>query len=122
MAGRCESSTWYPKASLTKQQNLIGKVYSSKYGQDPVKIAVSTVQDAAKKHGISAHTAALRWTVFHSVLDGKYGDGVVFGASKIKQLHDCLDAIEAGPLPAELADAIDAVYASLGGSGPAYHM
>jgi aryl-alcohol dehydrogenase-like predicted oxidoreductase len=100
----------------------MGKVYSSEYGQAPIKTAVSTVQDAAKKHGINGHAAALRWTVFHSVLDGKYGDGVVFGASKIKQLHDCLDAIEAGPLPAELADAIGAVYVSLGGSGPAFHM
>jgi aflatoxin B1 aldehyde reductase len=100
----------------------VGKKYSSDYGQAPVKAAVSIVRDAAKKHEISGHAAALRWTVFHSVLDGKYGDGVIFGASKIKQVHDCLDAIEAGPLPAELADAISAVYASLGGSGPAYHM
>jgi aryl-alcohol dehydrogenase-like predicted oxidoreductase len=100
----------------------MGKVYSGVYGQAPVEVIVRTVQDAAKKHEISGHAAALRWTVFHSALNGKYGDGAIFGASKIEQLHDCLDAIEAGPLPAELAEAIDAIYESLEGSGPSYHM
>ena len=83
---------------------------------------MSTVRDAAEKHGISGHAAALRWTVFHSVLDGKYGDGVIFGVSKMEQLHETLDAIEAGPLPTELAEAIDAVYVSLEGAEPPYHL
>jgi aryl-alcohol dehydrogenase-like predicted oxidoreductase len=71
---------------------------------------VGTVQDAAKRHGISGHAAALRWTAFHSALDGNYGDGIIFGASKIKQLHDSRDALEAVPLPAELAEAMGAIY------------
>lgn len=100
----------------------MGQVYSNIYHQSTIDDAVSSVQDAVKKSGIKGHEAALRWTAFHSILDGKYGDSVVFGASKLKQLHDCLDAIEAGPLPAELADAITAMYEKLEGYEPSYHM
>jgi aryl-alcohol dehydrogenase-like predicted oxidoreductase len=101
---------------------MMGKLYSAAYGQPPVQASVATVQDAAEKHGISGHAAALRWTAFHSVLDGKYGDGVIFGVSKIEQLYKTLDALEAGPLPAELAETISAVYATVEGAEPPYHL
>ncbi len=64
----------------------------------------------------------LRWTAFHSILDGKYNDGVVFGASNMEQFHNSLDALEAGPLPVELAEAISAIYAAIGGAGVPYHL
>ncbi|KAI3323570.1 Aldo/keto reductase [Xylariaceae sp. AK1471] len=99
-----------------------GKLYKSLYGQPPVQAAVAIVRDAAQKHGISGHAAAVRWTAFHSILDGQYGDAVIFAASKMEQLHNTLDALEAGPLPSELAEAIAAVYATVEGSEPAYHL
>ena len=83
---------------------------------------MATVRDAAEKHGIGGHAAALRWTAFHGVLDGKYGDGVIVGVSKMEQLHQTLDALEAGPLPAEVAEAITAIYATVEGTEPAYHL
>ena len=83
---------------------------------------MATVRDAAAKHGISGHAAAVRWTAFHSVLDGRFGDAVIFAVSKIEQLHSTLDALEAGPLPAGLADAISTVYASVEGFEPPYHL
>lgn len=76
----------------------------------------------ANAHGISGHAAALRWVTYHGVLDGKYGDGVVFGVSKLAQLAPSLDSLEAGPLPRDLADAISAVHETLGGDGPLYHL
>jgi len=97
-------------------------MYNTLYSQPPVQASVATVRDAAEKHGVSGHAAALRWTAFHGVLDGKYGDGVIFGVSKIEQLHKTLDALEAGPLPAELAGAITAVYATVEGAEPPYHL
>lgn len=47
---------------------------------------------------------------------------MVFGVSKLEQMHKSLDALEAGPLPDELAEAITAIYATLGGAGPPYHL
>lgn len=77
---------------------------------------------AAARHGISGHAAAIRWTAYHSALDGKFGDGVAFGVSKVEQVHKTLDALEAGPLPADVADAITAIYATVEGSEPPYFL
>ncbi len=107
---------------LTRYENVIGNLYSAVYGQPPVQASVTTVRDAAEKHSIDGHSAALRWTAFHSALDGKYGDGVIFAVSKMEQLHKTLDALEAGPLPADLAEAITAIYATVEGAEPPYHL
>lgn len=101
---------------------MLGQTYNWAYGKSPVQAAATTVLQAAEKHGVDGHAAAVRWTAFHSILDEKYGDGVVFGVSKLEQVHKTLDALEAGPLPAELAEAISAVYATVEGSEPPYHL
>ncbi|KAI1102858.1 putative aldo/keto reductase [Jackrogersella minutella] len=102
--------------------NHVAKLYSSFYGQPPVQASIATVRDAAAKYGISAHAAALRWTAFHSSLDGKYGDAVIFGVSKMEQFYKTLDALEVGPLPEEVADAITAIWTTVEGAEPPYHL
>ena len=101
---------------------MIGKIYNSQYGSSAVRASVATVRSAAEKYGINGHAAALRWTAFHSALDEQFGDGLIFGVSNVEQLHKILDALEAGSLPAELADSITAIYATLEGTGPPYHL
>ena len=64
----------------------------------------------------------MRWTKFHGILDGRHGDGLIFGVSNLDQLHKTLDALEAGPLPADLAEAITAVYTTVQGKEPPYHL
>ncbi|KAI1463213.1 Aldo/keto reductase [Daldinia caldariorum] len=110
------------KTARWKDDNQIGAIYSAMYGKPAVAEAVDVVRDAAEKHGISGHAAALRWTAFHSILDGKYGDGIIFGVSNLNQLKQTLDAIDAGPLPAELAKAIDSVWTVVDGQGPPYYI
>jgi len=100
---------------------MVGQLYSAIYGDPSVAASVDRVKAAAKKHNISGHSAGLRWTAFHSVLDGKFGDAVIFAVSKMEQLPSTLDALEAGPLPDELAQELSAVYDSLDGKGPPYH-
>jgi len=90
------------------------------YGKPLVQSSVAAVRAAAQRNGISGHAAAVRWTAYHSALDGKYGDALLFSASSIEQLNSTLDALEAGPLPDDLAEPISAVYASLEGTGPPY--
>lgn len=87
-----------------------------------MKASITQVREAVAKHGISGHAAALRWTAYHSILDGQYGDGVIFAVSKLSQLDSSLDAIEAGPLPEQLAEDISAVFAKMGGSAPPFHL
>lgn len=47
---------------------------------------------------------------YHSVLDAKYGDAIVLGASKVEQLEQNLDIIEEGPLPEEVAKAYSGIF------------
>lgn len=104
-------------------QNVIGQAYNNSYGKPSVEDAVARVRQAADKHRITGHAAALRWTKFHSILDGKHGDAVIFGARNVEQLRQSLDAFEAGPLPEELADAISAVYEVFeDGEEPLFHL
>ncbi|PVI02201.1 Aldo/keto reductase [Periconia macrospinosa] len=103
-------------------KTVVGQLYQKLYGSEAVQASVSAVRAAASAHGISPHAAALRWTIFHSTLDGSYGDGVTFGMSKIEQLHQTLDAIDAGPLPDDVAEKISGICATFEGTGPAYHL
>ncbi|RWA12346.1 hypothetical protein EKO27_g2739 [Xylaria grammica] len=103
-------------------ENIIGKNYNGIYGQPLIQASIAPILAAAEKHGISGHAAALRWTAFHSILDGSYGDGIVFTVSKMEQLHKTLDAIDAGPLPADLADAFSALYSTTEGPSLPYHL
>jgi hypothetical protein len=48
-------------------------------------------------------------------LDGEYGDGLIFGVSKLEHVDRAFDDLEAGPLPAELVDAISAIYGTVAG-------
>ena len=109
-------------ATRWSTDNQIGQVYNMIYSSPAVKASVEEVMTAAKKHGLSGHEAALRWTMFHSVLDGKYGDGVLFGYSKLDHVRQSMEAYEKGPLPKDLADALTAVHASFEGHEIAFHL
>ncbi|GAP90877.1 putative aflatoxin B1 aldehyde reductase member 2 [Rosellinia necatrix] len=102
--------------------NIIGKNYNGFYGHPLIQAAVPRILAAAEKHGISGHAAALRWTAFHSILDGSHGDGIIFAVSRMEQLHKTLDAIDAGPLPADLAEAFSALYSTTEGPSLPYHL
>lgn len=103
-------------------QNFIGGIYTTLYASSAVSTAVESVRALTEKHGINSHAAALRWTAFHSKLDGKYGDALIIGQSKIEQLQKTLDAIDEGPLPGDLVESINAVYDSIGDGEPPFHM
>ncbi|KAK5046369.1 hypothetical protein LTR84_008170 [Exophiala bonariae] len=111
-----------PNSKRWSDDNIVGKLYNSLYGDATVVESVHLVKDATKKYDISGHAAAIRWTAFHSALDGKFGDGLIFAVSKLDQLHETIDALEAGPLPVDLAQVISAVYATVEGKEPPYHL
>lgn len=101
---------------------MVGQLYNQNYSSNLVKDSIAAVRTASSAHGISPHEAALRWTVFHSILDGSHGDAVTFGVSKLEQLHRTLDAFEAGPLPDNLSALLSGIYKSLEGTGPVYYL
>ncbi|KAF4455782.1 hypothetical protein F53441_1981 [Fusarium austroafricanum] len=91
-----------------------GSIYASLYIKPSIDEAVDKALAVAAKHNIAGHAASLRWTAHHSILDKKYGDAVIIGASSPEQLENNIDAIEEGPLPEEVAAALSAVYEEAG--------
>lgn len=71
--------------------------------------ALGIIKDACDSHGICLIEASFRWLLRHSALTEN--DGVLLGASSIKQLDENLDAciagIEKDPLPESILQAFD---------------
>ncbi|KAJ3535326.1 hypothetical protein NM208_g7178 [Fusarium decemcellulare] len=86
-----------------------GSIYVSMYVKPTIEAAVNKALEMASKHGIGGHAAALRWTAYHSILNGAHGDALVVGASSPEQLETNIDHIEEGPLPDDVAAAFEAV-------------
>lgn len=104
------------------KQHKLGQLYASKYSKPKIAAAADDTAQAAAKHGINGHAAALRWTTYHSVLDRAQGDAVIVGASSTAQLDRNMDVIEQGPLPQDLVDVLDGVYGRLGDEAVDYHL
>ncbi|KAK9462837.1 NADP-dependent oxidoreductase domain-containing protein [Lipomyces oligophaga] len=90
-----------------------GSVYRSRYFKEAYWDALDIIEEAVSKHaGISLIEVALRWVANHSLLKlgpaaGQTGDGIIIGISSYEQLMDNLDALEKGPLPQDIVDALD---------------
>ena len=62
----------------------------------------------AKKHGLTETECALRWLSHHSQLKREKGDAIIVGASSTKHLEENLAALDQGPLPEEVVQALEA--------------
>ncbi|KAF7351348.1 Aldo/keto reductase [Mycena sanguinolenta] len=70
--------------------------------------ALDLLRAAIAAHGITESEAALRWLAHHSVLKKELGDAVILGAAGKKHLEDNLEALDKGPLPADVVAALEA--------------
>ncbi len=89
--------------------NPLGERYRERYFHRSIFEALRLVDEEASHHNMSMVQTALRWLVHHSPLKVKDNgpDGVILGVSSLGQLQENLDALEQGPLPTELLDALD---------------
>jgi aflatoxin B1 aldehyde reductase len=99
----------------------MGQVYSNGYLKDNIITAADRVIKIIAAHGINGHAAALRWAAHHSKLDANSGDAVIIAASSVAQLHTNIDAIEEGPLPDEVVQAMNGIHGDVAGSEFPYH-
>lgn len=96
-------------------------MYTGGYKKPAIEAASDKAIEIVAKHGINGHAAALRWTVYHSTLDAKFGDAIIIAASSIDQLNSNLDFIEQGPLPEEVVNALGDLYTQIAGEEMPYH-
>ncbi|KAJ7302669.1 NADP-dependent oxidoreductase domain-containing protein [Mycena albidolilacea] len=85
-----------------------GQLHRLRYWNEPNFKALDLLRPAIAPHGISESDAALRWLAHHSVLKKEFGDAVIVGASSAKHLEENLEALDKGPLPADVVEALDA--------------
>ncbi|KAJ4037715.1 hypothetical protein NW761_006170 [Fusarium oxysporum] len=103
------------------RSHFIGRLYCQLYLKPSIMVATDKALAVASKHGIGGHAAALRWVVYHSVLNKAYGDSIIIGASSVEQLESNMDMIDQGPLPEDVVAALEAVYKEIGDQ-VSYHM
>ncbi|KIY69966.1 Aldo/keto reductase [Cylindrobasidium torrendii FP15055 ss-10] len=82
-----------------------GQMYRARYLNEGYMKAIQLVKDVADKHGLRLTEVALRWCQHHSKLTPE--DGVILGASSVKQLKDNVDDSAKGPLPEDIVAALD---------------
>ena len=90
--------------------------------KDEILKAANEVHEAVQKEGTTGHAVALRWVLHHSMLDAKLGDGMIIGASSLKQLEENLEICKAGPLPAHLVKLVDEVGDKVGDDAPPHSL
>ncbi|RAL03718.1 aldo/keto reductase family protein [Aspergillus ibericus CBS 121593] len=87
-----------------------GTFTRKRYYQEVYFDALEVLRPVAGKYGISEVECALRWLVHHSELRAELGDGIVIGSSSEGQMEENLVAMEGGPLPGEVVEALDRGY------------
>ena len=123
-SGKVTRATSGVSGSRWDAKSPLGAKYSNDYFHDPIFTASEMVRQHAYQYGIKGHAIGLRWIVWHSQLDAECGDGVIVGASSVKQLEENLDILEQGPLPRGLVDVLEMAWNMVKNidNGPKYNL
>ncbi|KAJ7149744.1 NADP-dependent oxidoreductase domain-containing protein [Mycena crocata] len=88
--------------------SILGQIHRMSYWNEPNFKALDLLRPAIAPHDITESEAALRWLAHHSALRKEFGDAVIVGVSSKKHLEENLEALDKGPLPADVVEALDA--------------
>lgn len=96
-------------------KRLQGQLHRGRYWNDAMFDALDILRPVARKYNLTESECGLRWLAHHSQMKKDLGDAVIVGASSTKHLEENLIALEQGPLPQEVIEAIDAGWARIRG-------
>jgi aflatoxin B1 aldehyde reductase len=85
-----------------------GQLHRMRCWNEPNFKALDLLRPVIALHSITEIEAALRWLTHHSELRKEFGDAAIVGASSTKHLEENLEALDKGPLPADVLEALDA--------------
>ncbi|MDT7843327.1 aldo/keto reductase [Streptomyces justiciae] len=94
----------------------LAEMYRARYWDPRLFEAVAELTRIAAEAGVPLTELALRW-----LLDRDSTDALLLGGSRTEHLRANIAAAQAGPLPADVTAACDAVGAALRGPMPAYN-
>jgi len=92
------------------QGHVLQGLYSGLYNKPSYYTALDLWEEAAKDAGCSRAELAYRWVAFDSVVDAKYGDAVIFGASTLSQISETLAWLKHGSVGEVAKAKIDAIW------------
>lgn len=100
----------------------IGGLYLKLYDKPSLRNALLKWNEIAEKEGVSNAELAYRWVTYHSALQGNE-DGVIFGASSLKQVEQTTQALKNGKLSDEAVKGIEQIWESVKADAPVdnYH-
>ncbi|KAK9358161.1 NADP-dependent oxidoreductase domain-containing protein [Lipomyces starkeyi] len=100
-----------------------GQMYLRLYGKPKLLEALYDWDAIAEEAMVTKAALAYRWVTFCSCLDGKYGDAVIIGATKVEQLQESLKTLKDGPLPSSIVAKINKIWDTIKAEAPVdnYH-
>ncbi|CAE7227131.1 unnamed protein product [Rhizoctonia solani] len=110
LTGRYKAMGVQPEAGSRFDPNRTDsqpKNYRARYWNDTHFQALGIIDEIAKEHQLSVAECALRWINHHSLLQPKYGDAIIIGASRKDHVESNLRDLEKGPLPAAVVESLD---------------
>ncbi|KAJ7239799.1 NADP-dependent oxidoreductase domain-containing protein [Mycena haematopus] len=90
--------------------NMMEGLYGGLYNKPSYYKALDLWEEAAKLAGCSRGELAYRWVAFDSAVDPKYGDAVIFGASKHSQISETLAWLKRGSVGEAAKAKIDEIW------------
>ncbi|SCU97857.1 LAFA_0G13784g1_1 [Lachancea sp. 'fantastica'] len=98
--------------------NFAGVLYNSLYNKPSLIKGLEQWNKIAEKAGITAGALAYRWVAHNSQLKGESGDGVIIGARNAESMAQNIEAIQKGPLDAEIVKEIDQIWEYIAAEAP----
>ncbi len=95
---RFDTSTW------------VGKRYTTLYHKQSFLDALPKWEAISVENDIPKAELAYRWMAHHSQLKGESGDALVFGATKLEQIHGTVRGIQKGPLPEKVVQQVEHIW------------
>lgn len=89
----------------------MNKLMQNLYDQESLHNALKLLEDTTRTMGTTTIDAALRWAYYHSSLEET--DGIILGASSIKQIRSNIESIRRGPLRQECLDTFEHIWETL---------
>lgn len=93
-------------------------VYKRIYVRPTIVKALEKWAVIAEAENTTQADLAYRWVVYNSPLKAEFGDGVIIGASSLKQVEQTLTGIGKGKLSNSAAKAIDAIWEDIKHEAP----
>ncbi|EEA27391.1 hypothetical protein TMatcc_004322 [Talaromyces marneffei ATCC 18224] len=89
---------------------MFGKMMNTLYNKPSMLEFLTEFGKLATQEGISQAELAYRWIVYHSHLDGEFGDGIIIGSRFGDHLTATIEGLKKGPLSEEAAKRMDELW------------